>query len=115
MGGGGAKGPRPDPFGSARAWGVGRGVGVGWGGAKGPGPDRLGFRPFRPGLGGGEGGGGGWGWGAGGPGPGQKFRSTLAKIAKILEENDIFLINTHYFLGNVFFAEKKPPEGTPQG
>ena len=27
------------------------------GGAKGPGPDRLGFRPFRPGLGGGEGGG----------------------------------------------------------
>ena len=55
---GGAKGPGPDPFGSARAWGVGRGVGGG-GGAKGPGPDRLGFRPFRPGLGGGEGGGGG--------------------------------------------------------
>ena len=39
-------------------WGGG-GVGVGGGGAKGPGPDRLGFRPFRPGLGGGEGGGGG--------------------------------------------------------
>ena len=72
-------------------WGGGW-VGVG-GGAKGPGPDRLGFRPFRPGLGGGEG--GGWGGGAGGPGPGQKFRSTLAKIAKILQENDIFLINTH--------------------
>ena len=43
------------------ARGVGRGVGRG-GGAKGPGPDRLGFRPFRPGL-------GGWGrgWGGGGP------------------------------------------------
>ena len=62
----GAKGPRPDPFGSARAWGVGRGVGGGGGGgAKGPGPDRLGFRPFRPGLGGGEGGGGGQGSWAG--------------------------------------------------
>ena len=34
--------------------------GLAWG-AKGPGPDRLGFRPFRPGLGGGEGGGRGGG------------------------------------------------------
>ena len=65
-GGGGAKGPRPDPLGFhpglgggggggprvlgrtglgsarfARAWGVGKGVG-GRGGAKGPGPGRLG-------------------------------------------------------------------------
>ena len=36
----------------ARAWGVGKGEG----GAKGPRPDRLGFRPVRPGVGGGEGG-----------------------------------------------------------
>ena len=28
MGGGGAKGPGPDPFGSARAWGVGRVAGI---------------------------------------------------------------------------------------
>ena len=33
--------------------------------AKGPGPDRLGFRPFRPGLGGGQGGGGAKGHGPG--------------------------------------------------
>ena len=36
----------------------------------GPGPDRLGFRPFRPGLGGGEG--GGWGWGGRGSWAGPK-------------------------------------------
>ena len=58
----------------------------------------------------------GGGGGAGGPGPGRKFRSTLAKIAKICQENDIFLINTHYFVGErVFLPKKKPPEGTPQG
>ena len=63
-GGGGAKGPGPDPLGSARAWGGGEGGGwggkgmrVGGGGAKGPRPDPLGFRPFRPGWGGGVGGG----------------------------------------------------------
>ena len=33
-----------------------------WGWAKGPRPDPLGFRSFRPGLGGGEGGGGQGSW-----------------------------------------------------
>ena len=83
------------------------------GGPRVPGRTGLGSARFARAWGVGKGVGGGGG--AGGPGPGQKFRSTLAKIAKILQENDIFLINTHYFLGNVFFAGKKPPEGTPQG
>ena len=38
--------------------GWGKGMRVGGGAAKGPRPDPLGFRPFRPGWGGG---GGGWG------------------------------------------------------
>ena len=37
-------------------WVGGEGHESGWGGAKGPRPDPLGFRPFRPGWGGGVGG-----------------------------------------------------------
>ncbi len=48
---------------------------------------------------------------AGGPGPGKKYRSTLAKIQKIVQENDINLINTNGFLESVFFAGKKAPAG----
>ena len=62
-----------------------------------PGRTGLGSARFARAWGVGKGVGGGGG--AGGPGPGQKFRSTLAKIAKILQENDIFLINTHYVFG----------------
>ena len=69
----------------------------------GPGPHRLGLKCYLA-------------WGvAGGPGPGQKFRSTLAEIAKILQENDIFLINTHYFFGERVFCRQKNPGGNAAG
>ena len=74
-------------------------------------PRGSGLGPL-PGVGQGVGRGVGGGGGAGGPRPGQKFRSTFAKIAKILQENDIFLINTHYIFGERVFCRKKTPEGT---
>ena len=52
----------------------GEGHESGWEGAKGPRPDPLGFRPFRPGLGGWGGGGwGGKGMSVGGGGGGKGF------------------------------------------
>ena len=78
-----------------------------------PGRTGLGSARFARAWGVGKGVGGGGG--AGGPGPGQKFRSTLAKIAKILQENYIFLMNTHYVFGERVFRRKKTPGGNAAG